>query len=127
MQGDVGGSHRGSREKKNQPPQFNNKDQILSYLNMLPEPEVVPQKIDDIKILTLTWNMARKKQDKCDFNMLFPSTTHYDVIISCFQESKDRAGFIERLNKFMEQNGFKQMKTNHMYEMFIIAFIKKSK
>jgi hypothetical protein len=46
--------------------------------------------------------MARKKQDKCDFNMLFPSTNTYDVIVSCFQESKDRSGFIERLNKFME-------------------------
>ena len=59
--------------------------------------------------------------------MLFPSTNTYDVIVSCFQESKDRNGFIERLNKFMEQNGFRQIKTTHMLEMFIIAFIKKSK
>jgi hypothetical protein len=51
---------------------------------MLPEPEAPPIKIDDIKILTLTWNMARKKQEKCDFNMLFPSTNTYDVIVACF-------------------------------------------
>ena len=48
------------------------------------EPETHPIKIDDIKILTLTWNMARRKQDKCDFNLLYPSTNTYDVIVSCF-------------------------------------------
>jgi|APSaa5957512535_1039671.scaffolds.fasta_scaffold189427_1 hypothetical protein len=71
--------------------------------------------------------MARRKQEKCDFNMLYPSVNMYDLIVSCFQESKGRDSFIDRLNKFMENNGFKQMKMVYMLEMFVIAFIKKSK
>lgn len=45
------------------------------------------------------------------------------MVLNC-QESKDRKGFLDRLDKYMGFNGFKCLSKTHMYEIFLIVYIK---
>lgn len=60
----------------------------------------------DINVLAITWNMARKNQD-VDFDVFLEKLDDHDVVLLTFQESKERASFIDRLTKYMSQHKFK--------------------
>ena len=93
-------------------------------------PEDIQQKAEkkqDIKLLAITWNMARTAQNDVDFSTFLHQPQDHDIIVICFEESKDRAGFMELLTNYMSENNFKKMSSTYMYEIFIVAFIIKSK
>jgi len=60
---------------------------------------------EDIKVLAITWNMARKQQTP-DLNMLLPNPENHDLIILACQESHKRKEFLERLDKYMQSHNF---------------------
>ena len=43
---------------------------------------------DDFRVLTMSWNMARKpqKSDTVNFDSLLPNLKHHDLVVICFQE-----------------------------------------
>lgn len=79
---------------------------------------------EEIKLLTMTWNMARKVQTP-ELSDMLPNVQLYDLVVLTFQESKQRQQFIQRLDAFMESHNFKKLNDTHMWEMFIIAYTKK--
>ena len=81
---------------------------------------------EDIKLLTMTWNMARKYQQP-DFAALLPNVQIYDLVVLTFQEIKQRQQFVHRLDGFMESQNFKKMNETHMWEMLIVAYSQKQK
>ena len=73
--------------------------------------------------------MARSVQNDVDFQKFLkqPQTLDHDIVIFCFEEAKDRAGFLDLLVQFMDNDGFRLMTTQYMYEIVVAAFIHKSK
>ena len=81
------------------------------------------QPVDDIKIMTMTWNMARKLQSP-DFNKMMPDLQSHHLVILTFQETKNRDKFLIQLREFMIKNGFMELKSIYMWEMLLIGFAK---
>lgn len=71
--------------------------------------------------------MARTPQNDLDMKKFLHQPEDHDLIILCFEESKDRAGFLDILTKYMLDKNFKLMTSTYMYEIFIVSYIVKSK
>lgn len=85
-------------------------DQMLSIHESIVNTK--PEQQEDIRILALTWNMARKPNNlNVAFEQLIPNPKHHELIILCFQElyKSKRQQFIDRLNLYMTGNGFTQL------------------
>lgn len=80
---------------------------------------------DKLKMLCITWNMARKDQFP-DFRDLILDPEQYDVIVLSFQESHNRQKFIEKLDLHMGQHKFKKLNQVYMWEMFMIGYHKEA-
>lgn len=89
-----------------------------------------PKQQEDIRILALTWNMARKPNNvNVAFEQLIPNPKHHEVVILCLQEQykSKRQLFIDRLTNYMATNGFTNIGNISMWELQLITFIKNSK
>ena len=106
--GDVGGSHRGSNGKESEKDKLLLRDTVInSYFKAMINQikDQLTKTVDDIKVLCITWNMARKVQT-INFRDLIPNPNGNDLVVLSFQEGKKITEFVKKMDQHMLTMGF---------------------
>lgn len=82
---------------------------------------------EDLNVLTVTWNMSHENHQNLNFELFLNHPQDHDLIILMFQESKAGELFREKLTAYMDFYDFKLLSSRHLYEMFLVVYLKKSK